>query len=174
MKKIFCSMLWLWILGIFWFLISFSFWEWYNDGIAWGGKGIITKEESKVLITTGLKNIDTESYIRNGTDALLRDDNRQIEGVVNSTTEGSDKINDHKRARELTIKKVSDIINYSLGLLGVVSLIYLLYHGFLIMITGDMEKGMKGIKNAAIALFGIWMSWLIISLILRLIENLTE
>ena len=172
MKKIFCSLL-LWTLGIFWFLFSFSD-AGYNDSVFWDDKAVITKEEWKVLTANQLKNVDTESYIRNGTDALLRDDNRQIEGVVNSTTEGSDKINDHKRARELTIKKVSDIINYSLGLLGVVSLIYLLYHGFLIMITGDMEKGMKGIKNAAITLFGIWMSWLIISLILRLIENLTE
>lgn len=58
-------------------------------------------------------------------------------------------------------------------MLGLVALVYLIYHGFLIVTaTGDdtqYKKGLKGIKFAAIAIAGIGASWLIVSGIFRLI-----
>jgi hypothetical protein len=58
-------------------------------------------------------------------------------------------------------------------MLGLVALIYLIYHGFLIVTAaGDdtqYKKGLKGIKFAAIAMVGVGASWLIVSGIFRLI-----
>lgn len=55
-----------------------------------------------------------------------------------------------------------------------VALIYLMYHGVLILTAaGDEERfntGLQGIKYAAIALAGIGLSWFIISLIFYLID----
>jgi hypothetical protein len=63
-----------------------------------------------------------------------------------------------------------------LGFLGLIALIYLIYNGFLILTAaGDdtqYKKGLQSIKYAAIALGGIGASWLIISLIFRIIQNL--
>jgi len=58
-------------------------------------------------------------------------------------------------------------------MLGLVALVYLIYHGFLILTaSGDenqYKKGIAGIKFAAIALAGIGASWLIVSAIFWLI-----
>ena len=65
-------------------------------------------------------------------------------------------------------------INRLLWMLAFVSLIYMLYNWFLILSSGsdskNADKGKKWIKNAAIAMAGIWLSWLIISAILWFIN----
>jgi len=69
---------------------------------------------------------------------------------------------------------IKKIINYALWMLSLVALIYLIYHGFLILTAAGEEeqykKGLKGIKYAAIAIVGIGASRLIVSFIFWLIN----
>ncbi len=87
-----------------------------------------------------------------------------------------EEITDHDTALENTLWIITNIINYALGLLSLVALIYLLAHWFMIVTAAwddaKYKKGLKWIKYAAIALVGIWLSWFIISLIFRIIENI--
>ena len=67
-------------------------------------------------------------------------------------------------------------INWTLWILAFIALIFLLYCGFLIFSAGtddkSASKGKSWIKTAAIALSGIGLSWLIISAMLRFINNI--
>jgi len=69
-------------------------------------------------------------------------------------------------------------INRTLWILSFVTLVYMLYCGFLIFASGsednNAKKGKKWIKTAAIALAWIGLSWLIISAMIRLITILTQ
>ncbi len=86
---------------------------------------------------------------------------------------GSQKIEDHNTAREKTFTIVKNIINYALGMLSLLALVYMIYHGITILTAagddGKYKEWLKGIKFAAIALIGIWFSWIIVSSIFWLI-----
>lgn len=73
---------------------------------------------------------------------------------------------------------IQNIVNYTLWLLWVISVIYLLIHGFMILTAAwddsRTKKWLKWIKNAFIAIAWIWLSWIIISFILRLINTFTS
>ncbi len=94
-------------------------------------------------------------------------------GIAGGVVGIGDKISTYEHAQSKTLNVIKNIINYALGMLGLVALIYLIYHGFLIVTAaGDdtqYKKWIKGIKFAAIAIAGIGASWLIISGIFRLI-----
>ncbi len=85
-------------------------------------------------------------------------------------------ISSHPEAQNKVMQVVKNIINYVLGMLALVALVYLLYHGFMMVTAaGDdaqYKKGMAGIKYAAIAIAGIGASWLVVSWIFRLIALL--
>lgn len=70
---------------------------------------------------------------------------------------------------------IQNVVNYTLWLLWVIAVIYLLIHGFMILTAawddGRTKKWLKWIKNAFIAIAWIWLSWIIISFILRLINT---
>jgi hypothetical protein len=61
-------------------------------------------------------------------------------------------------------------------LISLVALVYLIYHGILVMTAAGDEaqykKWLKGIQFAAIALIGVGLSWLIISFIFYIIGGL--
>ena len=86
-------------------------------------------------------------------------------------------ITDHNTAKNQTLQIVKNILNYVLGLLGLIALIYLIYNGFLILTAGgddaQYKKGIQSLQYALIALAGIGASWLIVSLIFRLIDQFT-
>ena len=67
-------------------------------------------------------------------------------------------------------------INRLLWMLAFVALVYMLYNGFLVFTSGsddkNASKGKKWISTAAIALAWIGLSWLIISAIIWLINNI--
>ena len=67
-------------------------------------------------------------------------------------------------------------INWILWILAFVALLYLLYCGFLVFSAGNDEKNSakwkKWISTAAIALAWIWLSWLIISAMVRFITKI--
>lgn len=83
-------------------------------------------------------------------------------------------ITDHTTAQNQTLQLVKNIINYVLGFLALVALVYLIYNGFLILTAGgddtQYKKGMWSLKYAVIAIAGIGASWLIVSLIFRLLN----
>ena len=87
-------------------------------------------------------------------------------------------ITEYSDALRKILKVIQNVVNYLLWLLWVVALIYLILHGFMILTAaGDdskMKKWLKWVKNAFIAIAGIWLSWLIISFVLRLIKTITE
>ncbi|MEI7562240.1 MAG: hypothetical protein WCJ39_00515 [bacterium] len=83
-------------------------------------------------------------------------------------------ITDHATAKNATLQVVKNIVNYALGLLSLIALVYLIFNGFLILTAGgddtQYKKGLKSIKNALIAIAGIGASRLIVSAIFRLIS----
>ena len=84
-----------------------------------------------------------------------------------------DKISTHQNAQTKTMDVIKNIINYALWMLALVALLYLIYHGFLVLsAAGDdtqYKKGLWGIKYAAIAIAGIGASWLMVSAIFWLL-----
>jgi hypothetical protein len=77
-----------------------------------------------------------------------------------------------------TLQIIRNLVNYALGLVSLVALIYLIYHGILILTAmGDdkrYKEGLKGIQFAAIALIGIGLSWIVISTIFWMINKFTQ
>lgn len=126
---------------------------------------ILNENDQQVLNTEGI-----DDPLRDGAYNITQtNDPSSPLDVVSS----NDKIATHQNAQNKTLNIIKSIINYALGLVSLVALVYLIYHGFLIVTaSGDdtqYKKGLKGIKFAAIALVGIGLSWLIVSLIFRLI-----
>jgi hypothetical protein len=85
-----------------------------------------------------------------------------------------EQISSHQNAQGKVLDIVKKIINvYILWMLALVALVYLLYHGFLIVsAAGDetqYKKWLSGVKYAAIAILGIGISWLVVSWIFRII-----
>jgi len=75
------------------------------------------------------------------------------------------------------IDSIKSFINWTLGMLATIALVLCLYAGFMMVTsTGDDAKYKKGldiIKKAAIGLIIIGLAWLIVSIIMWLIQNLT-
>ena len=69
-------------------------------------------------------------------------------------------------------------VNRLLWILAFIALVYMLYCGFLVFSSWSDDKtaakGKKWISTAAIALAWIWISWLIISAIIRFINNISN
>jgi hypothetical protein len=87
-------------------------------------------------------------------------------------------ITSHEKALQETLRLIQIIINRFLGMLSLTALIYLLYHGFLMLTAREdgkqFDKGKAGIKVAVIAISGIGISRFIISAIFRLINLVTS
>lgn len=57
---------------------------------------------------------------------------------------GNNEIGDHMTAQNQTFQIINNFINYALGLLALIALVYLLYHGFLMVTAaGDDEQYTK-------------------------------
>ena len=69
------------------------------------------------------------------------------------------------------------LVNWLLGILAFIALVYMIYCGFLVFSSGsddkNASKGKKWISTAAIALTGIGLSWLIISAMIRFIQRIS-
>lgn len=76
------------------------------------------------------------------------------------------------------LKLIQFSINWILGILSFVALMYMLYCWFLVFSSWsddkNMQKGKKWISTAAIALAWIWLSWLIISAMIWFINSITK
>jgi hypothetical protein len=127
---------------------------------------ILTEQESSVLVSEDIKD-----PLRGGAYNIVSPEDGS--GLAAGIVGVGDQIQTHETAQTKVMDLIKSIINYALWMLGLVALVYLIYHGFLIVTaTGDdtqYKKGLKGIKFAAIAIAGIGASWLIVSGIFRLI-----
>ncbi len=66
-----------------------------------------------------------------------------------------------------TMQKVQNFTNWALGLLALICVIYLVYHGVMMLIKFDDDKAQSealwSIKTVAWVLGGIWLSWMIVT-----------
>lgn len=120
----------------------------------------------------GIVNTDLATDpLRDGAFVIINDGTNSVDNVIWSN---EPQIGTFGNAKNRVINILNIIINYTLGLLAMVALVYLMYHGILILTAaGDEERfntGLKWIQYAAIALAWIWLSWLVISLIFYLID----
>lgn len=118
---------------------------------------------------------DNKNPIRQGIDGLLYDgwDDQRIGGIWRPQ-----EINDFDTAKNNTIDVVQMFINYALWLVSLIALIYLIVHGFMIMTAmGDdtkVKKWFTGIRTAGIAIAGIALSRLVVTLIFYVIWLITS
>ena len=96
-------------------------------------------------------------------------------GLVGSD---SQEITDYMDALAGVLHVIQNVVNYALWILSLVALIYLIIHWFMILTAAwddsKVKKWLKGVKNAFIAIAWIWLSWIIISFILRLINYIAS
>jgi Type IV secretion system pilin len=82
-------------------------------------------------------------------------------------------ITDGATAREKLLNVIKGIINMVLGFIGLIALVYLIYHGLVMLFNpgddGKIDEGWKAIKYAAIAIIGIGVAWFIVSIIFQVI-----
>lgn len=109
--------------------------------------------------------------LRDGAYVIINDGwSNSVDNIIGS----NQPIGTFGNAKNRVINILNTIINYTLGLLAMVALVYLMYHGVLILTAaGDEERfnnGLQWIKYSAIALAGIGLSWFIVSLIFYLID----
>lgn len=170
MKKLFLS-LFLTVCGGF----LLSFWTYADVSGFWTKDPIWNQDPDKALNVTWID--DTGNPIRDGMHGMVHnpstEDPSSIDGVISNV-----KIDSHSGALDATMNLIQIIINYALWILAFLALVYLIYHGFLMFsAAGDdkkFDKWKSGIKIAAIALIGIGLSWMIVSVILWFISKLTS
>lgn len=146
---------------------------------------------SSVIVIMGILSLtcgqliipDSENYILNENDQQvlntediedpLRDGAYNIVSPTTGLASTDEKISTHQNAQDKTMNVIKNIINYALWMLALVALVYLIYHGFLIITAAGDEtqykKWLSWVKYAAIAMAGIGVSWLVVSFIFRLI-----
>lgn len=76
------------------------------------------------------------------------------------------------------IQVIKNVINYVLGFLGLIALIMLLYGGFKMVTAGGDEngyqEGFKVLKNAAIGIAFIGISWFLVTFIFYVFSLVTK
>jgi len=154
--------------AIFWALILLSF-------PLLGQTQFVTPDINTTILNQNLDQVVNTDLavdpLRDGAFVIINDGlTNSVDNVIGSNQQ----IWTFGNAKNRIINILNIIINYTLGLLAMVALIYLIYHGILILTAaGDEERfnsGLQWIKYAAIALGGIWLSWFIVSLIFYIID----
>ena len=131
---------------------------------------------------------DSQNYILNENDQQVLNSNTitdplrqwaynivspEWSGALGGLTATDTQIATHQNAQSKVMTIIKNIINYALWMVALVALVYLIYHGFLILTaSGDdaqYKKGLSGVKFAAIAIVGIGASRLIVSAIFWLL-----
>jgi len=130
-----------------------------------GNPTIYTTEQEQAITADGISN-----PIRDGAFFVVNSGDSWVWGIVSSDTQ----IQTHDTAKLQTLNIVKNIINYALGLVSLVALVYLIFHGILVLTAAGDEaqykKWLKGIQFAAIALWWIGLSRLIVSFIFYIID----
>ena len=151
--------------------LIFALWD------IWSNESILNQDPDRALDVTTIDDpLRDGSYIIVDSDGDVSDDNEikwlvDVWGKIDSFKDGQNTAEYH------VMKIIKTTLNRALGMLGLVALVYLLYHGFLMVTaSGDdaqFKKGLKWLKYAAIALAWIAVSWFVISFIFWLIQEFT-
>lgn len=161
--------LWLWII-----FSLFTWWETYAQGL-WSIDDpiIYTHEQNNVIDDENIVPDDANPLREGIFKAVESDDGTEINNILNTG-----KITTFDDAEMGTLDIIKSFVNYALGLVSFVALIYLIYHGVMIITAaGDdskYKKWMDWLKYAAIALVWIWLSRMIINFIFSLIWIITN
>ena len=133
---------------------------------------ILNQQEDNILDTMK----DQKDTWRKGAQDAIKsrdgNDNYKIDNLINSDTE----ITSQWEAQTRLLQMIWRMVNYALGLVGLISFVLLIVAG-ITMVTnaGDdkaQEEGKKTLLKIARAIAGIAVSWLIISFIFWLIEQI--
>lgn len=112
---------------------------------------------------------NNNSFIKNYQTQISKGGNLNIAGANNSTADPSD---------EPLMTVIKNAINYALGLLGLISLIWLIRGGYqMVTSAGDDDKysnGIKILKNAAIGIAFIAVSWMVVSFIFYVVGEVAQ
>lgn len=142
--------------------------------VVWYAQMIVPDSTNYILNENGQQVLNTNNIndpLRDGAYNII--DPVTWTGKLSGIVGVGDKISTHQNAQNKTMGVIKNIINYALWMLALVALLYLIYHGFLILTAaGDdaqYKKGVWGVKYAAIAMAGIGASWIIISAIFWLL-----
>jgi len=142
--------------------------------VVWYAQMIVPDSENYILNENDQQVLNTEDIndpLRDGAYNTINP--LSWVGVLSGVVWIGDPISSHQNAQSKVMDVIKNMINYALWMLTLIALVYLIYHGFLILTaSGDdtqYKKGLAGIKYAAIAIAGIGASWLIISAIFWLI-----
>jgi len=141
--------------------------KWYADMWLWWTNIYNTTLDN--AISGGTSNVDP---IRYGVQTITTwvTSTWGIAGILHTNI-----ISNHMEALDSTLRVVQNIVNYALGLVGLVALIYMLAQWFIVLTAGTddskQKKWFKWIKNWLIAMAWIALSWIIISFLLRLINT---
>lgn len=142
--------------------------------VVWYAQMIVPDSQNYILNENDQQVLNTNSIndpLRNGAYNIISP--VTWTGTLSWVVGVGDQISSHQNAQGKVMDVIKNIINYALWMLAFVALVYLLYHGFLIVTAaGDdtqYKKGLWGVKYAAIAIAGIGASRLIVSAIFRLL-----
>lgn len=140
-----------------------SFSRWFNWFL--NNDTIITDTIDDVR---GSKIEDADDPLRDGSYAV----GEGVEDIYN------DEQTDTQWSWDKTLRYIKGPVNYFLGIVGLVALIYLIYHGILTLTSGSDEnqqkKGLEGVKYAVIAIAWLGVARFILSLIFWLINLVTN
>ena len=133
---------------------------------------ILNQQEDNIL---DMMKDQKDTWRKGAQDAIKSsdgNDNYKIDNLINSDTE----ITSQWEAQTRLLQTIWRMVNYALGLVGLISFVLLIVAG-ITMVTnaGDdkaQEEGKKTLLKIARAIAGIAVSWLIISFIFWLIEQI--
>lgn len=140
-----------------------------DDSFAKPKFDIFTTDQKKII-----NDIWKENALREWAYSAIHADNQKIKNLIDS----NDQIKTQKDAEKKTFKLVWRLINYALGLISLISLIILIVAGVqMATAAGDDKKfwaGKASLLKIAKAIWGIAISWLIISMIFWIIDVITK
>lgn len=148
-------------------------WNSTFSALSWNRPTIYTNNESDAINTDLSETQTLWDPIREWAYHIVHssDDRYILSGIVDSDSQ----ITTHEKALNNTLWIVRNVVNYALGMLSLVALVYIIIQWF-IMVTAmwddwKLKKWKAGIKRAIIAILWIWLSRFIISFIFWVING---
>lgn len=130
---------------------------------------ILTTEESSIISPP------EQNAIRQGTRDIIHSESHQYQ--IKNLIASQQSIESQQDATQKTLQLVHKLINYALSLVSLIALIVLIFAGVQMTTAGGddgkFKAGAKALKKIAIAIVGIGISWMIVSLIFRFLEKIS-
>ena len=142
----------------------------------WNTSTILTRDSTDVLDTTlWSANEDISDPLRQWSFTIIHSTSwTTVDWIVWSDNQ----IQTHSEAMVDTLQVVKNIINKLLWFLALITLIYIIIHWIMILLSwskdDQFKKWVKWIKKAIIAIVWIWLSRFVVSLIFWLIRWITS